>query len=216
MTIPDDPQTVTVDPVPADAPSKETEAEPEATGAQDTTDTDWVALVADSQTEPETKPEPKPDPEANELMERIKVLEGKEQRHEKERSDRDLDEGLKEAAKNIRSNNEGLKGVSDILVRGFIYALNEKHPQLNHAFGDRRQNPKAWEKAQEMIGKAMSKELADMPDADLTAGVAAATAAVRGVSTTSPAKQELSDKVVNAMTDAEFVAMKKERSAAQA
>ena len=201
---PDDTQTVTEDQATADTPNEGKEAASEATGAQDTTETDWEALLADSQTEPEIKPEPKTEPEANELIKRIKVLEGKEQRHEKERSDRDLDEGLKEAAENIRSNNEGLKGVSDILVRGFIYALNEKHPQLNHAFSDRRQNPKAWEKAQEMIGKSMSKEFADMPDADLTAGVKAAADAVRGVSTTLPAKEDHDNKHYAKMTDAEF------------
>ena len=206
----DDPQTVTVDPVPADAPSKETEAEPEATGAQDTADTDWVALVADSQTEPEKA---KPEPEASDLKDRIKILEEQQIIHQTELVSRDTSEGLTDAVQTIKTDNEGLKNVPDRLVEGFIYALNVKHPQLEVAFKARHKDPQAWSKAKEMIGKELTKDFADMPDANLTEGVEAARQAVRGVSNQPPAKQEISDKVVNAMNDSEFAAFKKEQPA---
>ena len=61
-----------------------------------------------------------------------------------------------------------------------------------------------------MIGKEMAKDFADMPDADLTAGVKAAADAVRGVSTTLPAKEEHDNKHYAKMTDAQFDASIKE------
>ena len=213
MTIPDDPQTVTVDPVPADAPSKETEAEPEATGAQDTTDDEWGELLKASQPEPEIKPEPKPDAESSG---ETPVSRAEFNALRDAMSKKDTDEGISSAVDHIQAGNEALKDMPKRAVKAYLYGLADEHPEILKAFGDRHNHPKAWEKAQEMIGKEMEKDFADLPDADLTAGVQAAVNAVRGVSTTPPAKQELSDKAVNAMTDAEFAAMKKEQTAAQA
>ena len=200
---PEEKQTVTEDQPAADAPNEGTEAQTEATGAQDTTDTDWDALIADSTTEPEIKPEPAA--ESDEL----KALKVKVDRMESAFSKKDTDEGINAAVGQIKAGNEALKGMPDRAVKSYLYGLADEHPEILSAFGDRHQNPKAWAKAQEMIGKEMENDFADLPNADLTEGVAAAAAAVRGVSTPQPPAQgKLADSVVNAMSDAELAAYK--------
>ena len=205
----DDTQTVTGDQPAADAPNEGTEAQTEAPGAQDTADTDWDALLDDSKPESE-KPTPEPEAKSGEL----KALQAKVDRMEAAFSKKDADEGITTAVGQIKAGNEALKGMPDRAVKSYLYGLADEHPEILSAFGDRHQNPKAWAKAQEMIGKEMAKDFSDMPDADLTAGVQAAANAVRGVSNQAPAKQEYPDKVINAMTDAEFQQHKKERVAA--
>ena len=202
---PDDPQTVTEDQATADTPNEGKEAAPEATGAQDTTETDWEALLEDSQTETDkAKPEPKAEPDE------LKTLREEFDNMKANLSKKDVNEGIATAVGRIKAGNEALKDMPDRAVRSYLYGLAEEHPEVLTAFGNRHQNPKAWTKAQDMIGKEMAKDFADMPDADLTAGVKAAADAVRGVSTTLPAKEEHDNKHYAKMSDTEFSASIKE------
>ena len=201
----DDPQAVTDDPGVTDAPNAGTEGTPEVPGAQDTTGDEWDEILKDSQPEPD-KPTPEP---AAKSGDEAPVSRAEFNSLRDAMSKKDTDEGINAAVSNIKAGNEALKGIPDRFVKFHLFGLADERKEVLKAFGDRRQNPKAWERAQELIGKDLAKAFADMPNAELTEGVAAAAAAVRGVSTTQPPAQgKLADSVVNAMSDAELAAYK--------
>ncbi|KKL05508.1 hypothetical protein LCGC14_2605340, partial [marine sediment metagenome] len=178
----------------------------------DTTGDEWDELLKDSQTEPDkAKPE-----SAAEKSDEAPVSRVEFDALKNAMSKKDTDEGIAAAVDHIQEGNDALKGMPKRAVKSYLYGLADEKPAILSAFGDRHQNPKAWEKAQVLIGKEMAKDFADMPDADLTAGVQAAANAVRGVSNTSPAKDaELSNAQYSAMSDAEFEEQKRKELAAR-
>ena len=203
---PDDTQTVTEDQATADTPNEGKEAASEATGAQDTTETDWEALLEDSQTETE---KPKPEPKA-ESGDEAPVSRAEFDALREDLSKKDVADALSDAVATIKGQSDDLGAVKDQMVHNYIIGLAEKRKGILSAFGDRQANPAKWNKAMKMIGDEIRSDLADLPDAKLTENVQAAAAAVRGVSTTLPAKEDHDNKHYAKMSDTQFSASIKE------
>ena len=106
---------------------------------------------------------------------------------------------------------EGLKGISDKLMRGFIEAHAVGDADFKTAFENRAKNPKAWETAQETARDAIAGMVSDLPGSKVRTDVEAAYAAVDGTTDT-PVKVEGPSPVQKfRMTDQEWRAYKEEQ-----
>ena len=187
-------QAVTDDPAKTDAPNEGTEAKPGAPGAQDDA-TDWDALIGESKPTTESKPEPK----AGEVVSREEFDALKDDLAKKS-----VKEAIEGAVGTIKGNFDDLKDVPDRMVRSYLYGLAEDKPELLLAFGNRQQDPATWNKAMKLIGKEITADLAERPDAHLTEDAQAAADAVRGVSNQAPAEEKPDPAKYSAMSDAEY------------
>ncbi len=187
-------QAVTDDPAKADAPNEGPEVKPGAAGAQDD-DTDWEALVGESHPTPESEPEPK----AGEVVSREEFDALKD-----DLAKQSVKEAIEGAVGTIKGSSDDLKGVPDRLVRSYLYGLAEEKPELLQAFGNRQKDPANWNKAMKLIGKEITADLAERPDANLTEDAQAAADAVRGVQNQAPAGEKPDNAKYAAMSDAEY------------
>jgi hypothetical protein len=110
----------------------------------------------------------------------------------------------------LKEKHEPLKGLSDKMVRARLNLEAAEDPRIARAFAMRHSNPEAWDRVLGGIGERLVSEIGDRPDPKLTANREAAVAAARGrVENAPPDPNRKSPEELNAMSDAEFEAYKR-------
>jgi hypothetical protein len=92
------------------------------------------------------------------------------------------------------------------LVAGAVREIAIQDPNIQKAWEARFDNPRAWAKAQELIGEKFKSETENLPDPQVSQDREAVAAAVRGSSKRAPEGPEVDEAKVAAMNDAEFEA----------
>lgn len=153
----------------------------------------------------ETKPEPKPEPKPDEITpDAIKRLEGLERMIAEERYRKDMAETLKVVRGDLDP-----EIFDDTLVEAWIDTQARNDPRLSRAWQERYSNPKHFAKVREQLGKAFAAKFSKLPDKQATEDRETVAAAIRGASTKAPKTDDIDEKAVSKMTDAEFEAFKR-------
>lgn len=167
-------------------------------------DLDQLLNEFDEGTKPkpeETKASPEPKKEPDDLDDL--------RRFAKDYQQRELDREISATVKGMKDRNETLNGLSDAFVEARLNWEASKDPRLQSAWVNRHQNPQAWEKVLDGLGRKLSGEIASRPDPQLTNDRDAARAAVRGTSTQPAEDPKPKNSDMAKMSDAEFEAYKK-------
>ena len=173
-----------------------------AVEAQDAREDDLDALLKQFD---ETKPEPKPEPKPDEITpDAIKRLEGLERTIAEERYRKDMTETLKVVRGDLDP-----EIFDDTLVEAWIDTQARNDPRLSRAWQERNSNPKQFAKVREQLGKAFAAKFSKLPDKQATEDRETVAAAIRGASTKAPKTDDIDEKAVSKMTDAEFEAFKR-------
>ena len=85
---------------------------------------------------------------------------------------------------------EGLKGIPDKLMMGFLEAHAAEDADFKTAFDDRAKNPKAWEAARETARDALVELVSELPGSKVRTDIEAAKAAVDGTTEDKPASDD--------------------------
>jgi len=150
-----------------------------------------------------TPPTPTPEkPDAmNEVIDFVRDLKS-------EREQKGVETGISTAVQDMMKE-DVLSKLDPDVVEGYLHVSAFKNASFRKAFETRDTNPAAWNKAVSNASKELSKKM-NQPDDQITGDMAAATAAVRGISTTAPEpdSMKLSPMELNDMSEAEFMAYK--------
>ena len=162
---------------------------------------------------PQPTPQQQPQPQTSQPTEMDEVVDFVRE-VKTERQQKDLDDGISGAVETMMKD-ESLSKLDTTVVEGFLHGRAFKDKNFQKAFETRKDNPAAWNKAVSDATKDMSKKMSG-PDEQITSDLAAATAAVRGTSNTTPSTDSnvKSSAELNTMSDADFESYKKERAAA--
>jgi hypothetical protein len=154
--------------------------------------------------EPQPQPQPQEVQQPNAMDEVVDFV----REVKTERLQEKLDTGISGAVETMMKE-ESLSKLDPDIVEGFLHGRAYKNANFQKAFETREQNPAAWNKAVSDATKELSTKMSK-PDEQITSDLAAAKAAVSGVSNTAP--EQTSDRKsaleLNRMSDAQFNAYK--------
>lgn len=151
--------------------------------------------------EPPPPGKPKPD-QMSEVVDFVRDL-------KTEREQKGVETGISTAVQDMMKE-DSLSNLDPDVVEGYLHVSAFKNASFRKAFETRDTNPAAWNKAVSNASKELGKKM-NLPDERITGDLAAATAAVRGISNTAPEPDsgKLTPDQLNNLSDAEFAAHKK-------
>ena len=106
-------------------------------------------------------------------------------------------------------NDEGLKTVSNRLVKGFLQDRYAEDQSFKTAYDNRSRDPKAWESALNNAKTEFKTELSTLNGNSVRSDVEAATAAVRGSAKVTTTEQKVDAASLMDMSDFEFNKLKR-------
>ncbi len=191
----DDTQTVAPGQGDSDA-SPQAEAE-DNSGAVDAQEDDLDTLLSEvTPGEFEPEKEQTQDDEVKELASYVK-----EQRDKQSRDG--VKAALDSAVSKMGDYSPALKALPETFLLGLLHVEGAGDKRFNVAFAERESNPGRWNRIIIAAAKKADQLLVDLPDPQLTADRAAATASIRGVSTTTPTT-DITPQDIRKMSDAEI------------
>lgn len=149
-----------------------------------------------------TPPTPRPKPDAmSEVVDFVRDL-------KTEREQKGIETGISTAVQDMMKE-DALSKLDPDVVEGYLHVSAFKNASFRKAFDTRETNPAAWNKAVSNASQELSKKM-NLPDEQIKGDLAAATAAVRGISTTAPEpdSMKLSPMELNDLSEAEFASYK--------
>ncbi len=165
--------------VETDAPAKPGAQVDSARVETDELDKLLAEFDSDKPKPPETpKPEPKGTDDVKSLLE---PLQGQLTQLQNRQFKHDMGDTIKKVRGDLDPD-----FFDDKLVKGWIDAMAEDTPKLATAWVNRDNNPKAFQKVVEQLGRDFSKKFSKLPDKSATEDREAVSHAVRGASTNAP------------------------------
>ena len=172
-------QTVTTDTNPPAAPGGAVAPDARPEDDLDTLLNEFSGSEQPGSTQTQTKPEPQAgaadDPQLKSRLDQL------ERKLAEDQFQKDIAPVIQKVRGDLST-----EGMNDSEILDWMEGRAKRDERLRTAWLNRQQNPAAWGKVVDGLGRELHKKFAKLPDANATEDRAAVTAAVRGASTKAP------------------------------